>query len=504
MGDVGFSTVAKWFAKSFENQWFVTHEKGGIQKKHHVSGGLFSGVRITTLINTVLNMTYHDATIQRLSNELPLDIELCTSKHLGDDIITLFPRAYKNYALRYIACFLESEKDVNPTKQLASSHCGEFLRIMYQDGEAWGSPARCCASLVHGNIESSYPVVGLSRLRNIVSSCCNMSRRGCVLWKCLALCADAMAYTVAKNCANANVSQVIDVIMSLVALTDGCGTLYLPTSSFHGNWSVAGTKSIKRLIAPIISSCFRSTRRPLRSSESGALDKLADLDVLSTAYSKNKHPVSLTSKMNASTDLMSWLSSRWGIKFGGERKEKCLVRLICSNLSIELYDPRRQDRIWEDYLSQIVDFPVSDFKSNCSSMPYSEVLTHILKFRQRCIEDPKSKNEDIYLVERVRGLLGKLSVLWYLLSHDEQMQIGEQISRTTGANLGKVLHCIEHSIDESQVARELLTKWKATTDIESLGFGAIGNIFSPYVHPLLDSKQLTTEEIISFAIVLKV
>lgn len=98
---------------------------------HRVLQGLFSGVRGTSFINTVLNRAY----MQVAKCEIELEHSVCGSDvkrvHRGDDIWV------SNGRLLWAACLYDrmcsSGLILQPSKQLFVRH-GEFLRLLYYPG----------------------------------------------------------------------------------------------------------------------------------------------------------------------------------------------------------------------------------------------------------------------------------------------------------------------------------------------------------------------------------
>jgi hypothetical protein len=144
-----FKRVGNWIAKSFLNQWALDPVTGSY---YQWSGGMFSGNRATTIVNTILNRVYINAVTYSMSrmNEPP---PIVKSYHTGDDI-AMKMRTHASsmeFNRRSRQCKLDAKAD----KQLTLSGRMEYLRLMYySNGEVRGSLCRSLASLVSGNWET--------------------------------------------------------------------------------------------------------------------------------------------------------------------------------------------------------------------------------------------------------------------------------------------------------------------------------------------------------------
>lgn len=140
-----------WVVQSVENQ--VVHDNIGGTGSYRSNGTLFSGWRLTTFMNSVLNAVYSQKIYEATESKHPM-----TSAHNGDDIIIGVNNALQAQGMLRNA--LSINVRAQPTKCVLSG-VAEFLRV---DRNAQGSGqylARATATLVHSRIESG-PSVSLT------------------------------------------------------------------------------------------------------------------------------------------------------------------------------------------------------------------------------------------------------------------------------------------------------------------------------------------------------
>jgi hypothetical protein len=133
--------VLDWAVKSISNEHVYWSDNDGVRREAKTVGGLFSGHRATTFINTILNSAY----TRYLYGEIKLPFE---AYHAGDDI---YANATVEQADRLVTRALESGVRFNPSKQGVGMRVGEFLRVAFTREEAGGYLARAITSLVSGN-----------------------------------------------------------------------------------------------------------------------------------------------------------------------------------------------------------------------------------------------------------------------------------------------------------------------------------------------------------------
>ncbi|GFM95171.1 RNA-dependent RNA polymerase, partial [viral metagenome] len=168
-----FDQIATWYAQSFENQWF---QRPDTKEWVKIKSGMFSGVRQTTLINTVLNLTYHRLYL-RSAYDLGSKVDCLNAYVLGDDGWAEFTTEAD--AKMYVTVALMGGMEINPLKQLISQGRGEYLRLIYdRDSTVRGCAVRSLSSMVHGNVENNQPSVARQRISELYSQSAMLARRG--------------------------------------------------------------------------------------------------------------------------------------------------------------------------------------------------------------------------------------------------------------------------------------------------------------------------------------
>lgn len=139
-------------------------------------GGLYSGNRDTTLINTILNVAYAkvvDVSCRFLGVNPRVEWRLCH----GDDIIAQH-RSYAS-ALAWNVVASKANLKGQESKLLTDRSYHEYLRVMgCKDGKLRGSLARCIASFVCGNWETERLSALPAKVEELESSMLIMVRRG--------------------------------------------------------------------------------------------------------------------------------------------------------------------------------------------------------------------------------------------------------------------------------------------------------------------------------------
>jgi len=167
--------AVRWLRAACQNQyvWWppvVGNEPGYTR----VYQGLFSGVRDTTLLNTILNATYAKFVgASAARHGVPMTIE--AGYYYGDDVLLRLQSDYQ--AVAWIAFALHVGLRANPQKCLVDTGTGEFLRV--QVGSSLnGSLARSVANLINGNWESVRARSPVERLAELLASYWVLKRRG--------------------------------------------------------------------------------------------------------------------------------------------------------------------------------------------------------------------------------------------------------------------------------------------------------------------------------------
>lgn len=156
-----------------------------------VTQGMFSGIRTTNFMNTVLNKAYFNVADKYLRKHLGIDPVDLHTIHKGDDVwIT-------NKSLLYAICIYNVMECCGlvfrPDKQLLGPQA-EFLRVRYWLDHAMGYVNRSIGTLIERPIQSqdtSSPAVMLQGLRSQLNVC---FRRGLTSEAC------DLVWTVLRNC----------------------------------------------------------------------------------------------------------------------------------------------------------------------------------------------------------------------------------------------------------------------------------------------------------------
>ncbi|UED37376.1 RNA-dependent RNA polymerase [Thelonectria quadrivirus 1] len=147
---VSTSTVGdELIARGHSEGWIKTRELADSRTVEvaDLHGGMFSGVRITMLVNTILNRAYYRYAARSIGIKP-------RALHSGDDVYAVFSsyaEAYQmkgalqaiGYTLQLAKCFVEGVK--------------EFLRISHKNANTTQYLSRSAATAVHGRVEADNP-----------------------------------------------------------------------------------------------------------------------------------------------------------------------------------------------------------------------------------------------------------------------------------------------------------------------------------------------------------
>lgn len=164
--------AAEWAKNAMLNQWV----KFPYDKEYkRVIQGMFSGIRTTNLMNTVLNKAYYMTIDKIVQEEMNIHPEKILAIHKGDDV--WISNHNLIYAIAIYMAMLCSNFVFMAAKQLLGL-IGEFLRIRYWEDHMLGYLCRSIGSLIERpsqSTEVSTPAVMLQGLRSQVNV---MYRRG--------------------------------------------------------------------------------------------------------------------------------------------------------------------------------------------------------------------------------------------------------------------------------------------------------------------------------------
>ena len=139
-------------------------------------GGLYSGNRDTTLINTILNIAYAKV-VDRSCMNMGLNPTVIWRLCHGDDIITLHEKY--GAALAWNAVAAKANLKGQEKKLLTDRSYHEYLRVMgCNDGKLRGSLARVAATFVNGNWETGHTGGAHANLVELQATLRVLERRG--------------------------------------------------------------------------------------------------------------------------------------------------------------------------------------------------------------------------------------------------------------------------------------------------------------------------------------
>jgi len=165
--------IGDWLANSFLRQVYIDRETG---EEVEVTGGLFSGVRATTLINTLLNKCYTNI-VRKICSEIHGYDPVVESWHTGDDVVMVMRDNAANTTFNDIA--LKIGLEAQRSKLITDEGTLEYLRLMYYpDGSVLGSICRSIGSFVNGNWESDSDPSPLAKAQACWEQCATLLRRG--------------------------------------------------------------------------------------------------------------------------------------------------------------------------------------------------------------------------------------------------------------------------------------------------------------------------------------
>lgn len=171
--------AAKWCEDALLNQWTTFPRSGGEVK---VSQGMFSGVRGTNFMNTILNVAYYREARRSVARLFDLKPECEFTLHQGDDVwISNKSRLWAAVLYTYMQA---TGFEFQGSKQVFDVGRGEFLRVLYAKGEARGYLARALATLIVKPIQSTDDITIMERATTINGHIHLLYRRGLSLIAC--------------------------------------------------------------------------------------------------------------------------------------------------------------------------------------------------------------------------------------------------------------------------------------------------------------------------------
>lgn len=145
-------------------------------RNYRVVQGLFSGVRATNFLNTILNVVYFRHASRWVHQTLNIKPISLYNVHQGDDVwITNGSRLWAICLFRTMHAI---GYDFQHSKQLFDCGRGEFLRVMYQGPEVRGYLARALGALIIKPVQSSHDVAAADKASALNSQIMILARRG--------------------------------------------------------------------------------------------------------------------------------------------------------------------------------------------------------------------------------------------------------------------------------------------------------------------------------------
>jgi hypothetical protein len=227
--------ATEWCARACTNQW-VRYGQAGYMR---VVQGMFSGVRGTNFLNTLLNVAYFRVAVAQLSARLGFTARDLSTIHQGDDVwIVNGSCVWAASLFRYmVACGFGFQS----SKQLFDVNRAEFLRVLYSSEGASGYLWRAHATLVVKQLQNDEVLDVAARLEGIHSQVCTLVRRGLSLSLARCLWSNMARFWGNQKCGDGRIS----IPGSYVAYPRALGGLGLNAPGSRQEASVA-VRSIPR------------------------------------------------------------------------------------------------------------------------------------------------------------------------------------------------------------------------------------------------------------------
>lgn len=144
-----------------------------------ITQGMFSGTRSTDLINTILNLAYYGVAKRYVADVYNLHPEEEYHVHQGDDVWLSNKKRHWAASIYYVMNNMNFI--FQPSKQMFGPGRGEFLRVLYSKGHAYGYAARQLVNYIQRPIQNDLPPGALSWAHTLSESFARLSRRGFTL-----------------------------------------------------------------------------------------------------------------------------------------------------------------------------------------------------------------------------------------------------------------------------------------------------------------------------------
>lgn len=176
--------AAKWCELALLNQYC---KFPGDRKYSKITQGMFSGVRGTNFLNTILNVAYFRLASTEVKESFDLEPRDLYNLHSGDDV--WISNKDRLWTIAMYNCMKYCGFAFNDAKQLFAQNTGEFLRVWYTKEGARGYLGRAIGSLIQRPIQGSdllLPGAQASALNDQINLLFRrgLSKQACdILWK---------------------------------------------------------------------------------------------------------------------------------------------------------------------------------------------------------------------------------------------------------------------------------------------------------------------------------
>lgn len=207
--------AADWCAKALRNQWVIFPHVPG---EHKVVQGLFSGVRGTNFINTILNVAYYRVAERICKESYGVYDSSIFNLHQGDDVWLSSNSRLMNITTYNVlkACNF----DLSDSKQMQGVNVGEFLRVIYHKDGLKGFLARALGTFIERPLQAEADVAPSSRASGINSQILVLYRRGLSLEMCDTIWNTVMKYHLTSHIGDSNTAH-IPIKLAQLSYIDG-------------------------------------------------------------------------------------------------------------------------------------------------------------------------------------------------------------------------------------------------------------------------------------------
>lgn len=147
--------------------------------------GMFSGIRGTNFINTLLNVAYFRLARQNVLDMFDLAPVALTNIHMGDDV--WISNESRLWAITLYTCMRATGYEFQDHKQMFDVCRGEFLRVVYTHEGARGYLARAMGSLLIRPLQGVDDISPQERATSLNSQIAILYRRGMSAKACRAI-----------------------------------------------------------------------------------------------------------------------------------------------------------------------------------------------------------------------------------------------------------------------------------------------------------------------------